>query len=278
MGCRLKDFAVLGIGSLCTHEALTCWKCAYIIQQYNKDKLCPICKNSLKVVKYIDFQSYDPDTVEDISFIQMSDKEMMNMNKEKVEDESQIQALYESEAVKNYIFHWTAPYCYECDKVFRMYVEYKRHIETLHGQFICELCLKNRHCVLADIEVYNSKAELKKHLDGKSEDSNLKHEKCSFCLNYHDDAVALKKHYRDEHRICEFCQNPYKKDTDYVFADYKGFMTHAKQFHLICGHGGWDCVFKDVTSLDIHQADIHKKKITLRIQHKEDEEGEEETK
>ena len=63
-----------------------------------------------------------------------------------------------------------------------------------------------------------------------------------------------------------------------MFADYKGFMIHAKEFHLICGIGGCDCAFKDVTSLDIHQADIHKKNVTLRIQNKEDNEDSEETK
>ena len=55
-------------------------------------------------------------------------------------------------------------------------------------------------------------------------------------------------------------------------------MIHAKEFHLICGIGGCDWAFKDVTSLDIHQADIHKKKIALRIQHKDDNDETEEAK
>jgi hypothetical protein len=40
--------------------------------------------------------------------------------------------------------------------------------------------------------------------------------------------------------------------------------------------GGCDCVFKDLTSLDLHQAEIHKKKLTLRIGKRDDEGKEEE--
>lgn len=108
-----NDIDILGIGTLCNHEALTCWKCAYIIQQYNKEKVCPICKNSLKVVKYIDTQSYSKDTFKDVEFIHMNEKEIKSMNGGKVMEEDQIEALYENEAVKNYIYQSTAPYCYD---------------------------------------------------------------------------------------------------------------------------------------------------------------------
>jgi hypothetical protein len=117
---------------------------------------------------------------------------------------------------------------------------------------------------------------LNKHLNGKGEDSYSNHKRCSFCGTYHDDYDCLKRHYRDEHRICEFCQIKKKKDTDFVFADYRAFMNHAKQFHHICGMGGCDCVFKDLTSLDLHQAEIHKKKLTLRIGKRDDKAEEEE--
>jgi hypothetical protein len=42
--------------------------------------------------------------------------------------------------------------------------------------------------------------------------------------------------------------------------------------------GGCDCVFKYLRSLDLHQAEIHKKKLTLRIGKKDDKEEEEEEK
>mmetsp|Transcript_13599 Transcript_13599/g.13526 ORF Transcript_13599/g.13526 Transcript_13599/m.13526 type:complete len:109 (+) Transcript_13599:678-1004(+) len=53
------------------------------------------------------------------------------------------------------------------------------------------------------------------------------------------------------------------------------FMDHAKQFHLICGTGGCDAVFKDVTSLDLHQSEYHKKKVSLRIAHKDSDDEDE---
>ena len=112
-------------------------------------------------------------------------------------------------------------------------------------------------------------------MDGKYEDSNLKHQKCPFCSNYHDDIAALRRHYRDEHRIWEFCQTACKKESEYVFADYKGFMMHARELHLICGIGGCDCVFNDFTSLDFHQADLHSRTICLRTQNKDDIKSEE---
>ena len=129
----------------------------------------------------------------------------------------------------------------------------------------------NLNCnIIFNYRVFRSKADLKKHLDGKYEDSNLRHQKCPFCLNYHDDIASLKRHYRDEHRIWDFCQNAGKKEKEYIFSDYKGFMLHAREFHIIWGIGGCDCVFKDLTSLDMHQADIHNRTINLRIQHKDD--------
>jgi len=150
-----------------------------------------------------------------------------------------------------------------------------KHVEVIHNNYICELCIKNRHCVLADLEVFESKAGLNKHLNGKYENSYMNHRKCPFCGTYHDDSSALYRHYRDEHRICEFCQAPGKNDKDYIFADYRAFMNHARGKHLICGCGGCDCVFKDVTSLDLHKAEYHNQKIGLRIANKEDDDEEE---
>lgn len=68
----------------------------------------------------------------------------------------------------------------------------------------------------------------------------MKHKKCPFCGTYHDDEAALQRHYRDEHRICDFCKKPDRPEKDYIFADYRGFMNHAKVQHLICGSGGCD--------------------------------------
>jgi hypothetical protein len=138
-------------------------------------------------------------------------------------------------------------------------------VEVVHRNFLCDLCLKNRHCVLSDLAVFETKAELNKHLHGEDEDSNVNHKRCVFCSTWVDDADALKRHYRDEHRICDFCSKTKKKEKDYVFDDYRAFMNHAKEKHHICGIGGCDCVFEDLTSLDMHQADIHKKKVSLRI-------------
>jgi len=55
---------------------------------------------------------------------------------------------------------------------------------------------------------------------------------------------------------------------DYVFADYRAFMDHAKLKHHICGISSCDAVFRDLTSMDLHQAEYHKKKVTLRMAHK----------
>lgn len=53
-------------------------------------------------------------------------------------------------------------------------------------------------------------------------------------------------------------------------------MIHAKQFHHICGIAGCDCVFKDLTSLDLHQAEYHQRKVSLRIATKEEDDKDEE--
>jgi predicted Ser/Thr protein kinase len=140
--------------------------------------VCPTCKNSLKVVKYVDAQTYAKKPIAKIKFIHMNDKEIKATTNDKTEGEDQIEALYENEAVKSYIYHCTAPYCYDCDKEFRLYIEYKKHVEMVHQNYICELCLKNRHCVLADLEVFETKAELKRHLNGTGDDSSVNHKKC----------------------------------------------------------------------------------------------------
>lgn len=63
-----------------------------------------------------------------------------------------------------------------------------------------------------------------------------------------------------------------------MFADYRQFMLHAKQLHLICGIGNCDCVFKNVTDLDVHQAEYHNKKVSLRLATKEEDDPDEEEK
>lgn len=199
-----------------------------------------MCKNSLKVVKYVDVQTYETTEVSDIKFIRMTENEIRATNSDKTQEKDQIEALYENEAVKSYIYHCTAPYCYDCDKEFRQYMEYKKHVEVVHRNYLCELCLKNRHCVLADLPIFETKADLNMHLNGKYEDSFMNHQKCPFCGSYHDDVDAVNRHYRDEHRICDFCKVKKKKIEDYVFADYRAFMNHARQLHIVCGIGGCD--------------------------------------
>lgn len=54
-------------------------------------------------------------------------------------------------------------------------------------------------------------------------------------------------------------------------------MNHSKEKHLICGIKQCDCVFSNVTTLDLHQAEFHGK-TQLRIANKEDNEAEEEKK
>ena len=158
-------------------------------------------------------------------------------------------------------------------------MEYKKHHEVVHKNFMCELCLKNRHCVISDLEIYKCKKDLMDHLNGRGKEKGVDHQKCQFCGTYHDNKLALEKHFIDEHRICEFCKKTKKQYKDFVFGDYRKFMDHAKQRHLICGVNKCDAVFKDVTSLDLHQSEYHKKKISLRIANKESDdenEGEEE--
>jgi hypothetical protein len=85
---------------------------------------------------YVDVQTYNKKILdrtrqfkltdlEKIKFIHMDEKELKATKNLKTEDEDKIEALYENEAVKSYIYHCTAPYCYDCDKEFRSYGEYK---------------------------------------------------------------------------------------------------------------------------------------------------------
>jgi hypothetical protein len=269
-----NELDILGIGSECEHDALTCWKCAYIIQQYNKEKNCPTCKNSLETVKYVDVSTYlSSEGMKGIDYVQHSENELNILTGDMTKD-NHIKALYENQQVKMYIYHCTAPYCYDCDIEFRKYIEYKKHIEVKHRQYICELCLKHRHCVLSDLQIFDTRSELLAHLNGKnSEDVSTNHQKCMFCGTYHDDRPALKKHYMDDHRICDFCKVKAKRDTDFVFKEYKEFMVHSKNNHLVCEIGECDCVFDNVTTMDLHQAEFHGKS-QLRIRTKEDHERE----
>ena len=270
-----NDIDILGMGSDWDHDPLTCWKCAYIIQQYNKEKQCPTCKKSFNSVKYVDVQTYlSKGDLKGIRFVEHSQNQLKALGGDMSKKE-EIKALYENDQVREYIYHCTAPYCYDCDIEFKLYIEYKKHIEVKHRQYICELCLKHRHCVLSDLQIFDTRADLLAHLNGKSGDSATSHQKCQFCGTYHDDRAALKKHYMDEHRVWEFCKKKAKRDSDYVFRDYKAFMIHAKENHLVCEANDCDCVFDNITSLDVHQAEFHGK-TQLRIRTKENHEKEKE--
>jgi len=87
--------------------------------------VCPQCKNSLGEVMYVDTHTYYNKGTTGIQFVHMNDKELKATSSNKTENENKIHALYENEAVKSYIYHCTAPYCYDCDKEFRLYTEYK---------------------------------------------------------------------------------------------------------------------------------------------------------
>jgi len=255
---------------------MLCWKCFYIIQAYHNEKVCPYCKTSCQTIQYVEPSLLEEKKITDIKFIKDHKKIKVRSKDKKGETEMMnIHSHYDSQEVKDFIYRSTAPYCYECDKEFRSYTEYKKHVEVVHNNYLCELCLKNRHCVISDLQIYSTKKELMDHLNGRGEDSNVNHQKCQYWGTYHDNKEALQRHFLDEHRVCEFCQKTKKKYKDYVFANYRMFMDHAKQFHLICGTGGCDAVFKDVTSLDLHQSEYHKKKVSLRIAHKDSDDEDE---
>ena len=100
---------------------------------------------------YIEDEEYELKGHTNTEFI-TDEKEEKPMKKGHEEEQDKTEALYHNEDVKNYIYHCTAPFCAEWNKEFRLYADYKRHLEVAHGNYICELCLKNRHCVLSDIE------------------------------------------------------------------------------------------------------------------------------
>ncbi|KAG2498874.1 hypothetical protein HYH03_003066 [Edaphochlamys debaryana] len=123
---------------------------------------------------------------------------------------------------------------------FNNFTALKRHVESTHNQFFCDVCVKGRKVFVPEQMLY-SKEALRRHQDtgdesGPLAESGFKgHPLCRFCRIRFYDPNELYRHMESAHEHCFLCRraNP----TQYIyFHHYKELEDHFTKKHHPCPH------------------------------------------
>lgn len=238
-----KNVGIYSIG-VCDHAV--CYECSTRMRVLCNQNECPICRANISCVYF----------VKEIKPFQ----ELEQMRHYGSDEKYGIKFL--SEDVKIAYDAILEHICSVCLEDFRTFADLKKHMKQAHEMFYCSLCVENIKIFSSERRAYN-RVDLARHrIRGDSDNTSHKgHPLCEFCDTRFMDSDDLYRHLRRTHLYCHLCDadggNLYFKSID----DLK---KHFSDEHYLCEEG--DCktcpmtaVFRSKLDLQAHFATIHSK-------------------
>ncbi len=170
---------------------------------------------------------------------------------------------FQSRKVQNRFYEITDYRCTLCPDSypFRTLRKLKEHIRG-HGFYFCEICMDGLKLFPAEFKLY-SRHELANHWrQGDKDDSSHKgHPRCNFCDERYLDNDVLHKHLRKQHFWCHFCEAEGKQD---YYIDCFALKRHFMEEHYLCEEGSCKnevltSAFSNEIDLKAHRASVHGK-------------------
>ena len=132
----------------------------------------------------------------------------------------------------------------------------------IHDLHYCDICVSNLKLFPGEFKAYTRPMLIKHRREGDSDDSSHKgHPMCRFCDDRHLDNDTLHSHLRTEHFWCHICENDGKQD---YYKNYPLLRKHFKEEHYLCEEGPcrekkFTSVFRSKIDLQAHRASTHTK-------------------
>jgi E3 ubiquitin-protein ligase ZNF598 len=236
----------------CNHR--TCHVCSLRMRALYKNKGCAHCRTASDFVIFTDDAEKKYQDYEEKDFIQ---------------SDSNLGIKYESSNIFDETVFYLRYNCpdKECDVQCFGWPTLHRHVRTVHGKVMCDLCTRNKKVFTHEHELF-TQAELRKHerkgddQPGAVDQSGFNgHPECGFCRQRFYDDDALYSHCREKHERCHICdrRNDGKKHQYYL--NYDALEVHFRQDHFLCPDEG--ClekkfvVFESQMDLKAHQLESH---------------------
>ncbi|KAF6809370.1 E3 ubiquitin-protein ligase hel2 [Colletotrichum sojae] len=235
----------------CNHK--TCHICGLRMRALYKTKDCAHCRTSSPFVIFTDDadKKYEEYTDADITSF-----------------DSNIGIRYTNEEIVGDTVVLLRYNCPADDCVFAGlgWPDLHRHVRSVHGQKMCDLCTRNKKVFTHEHELFADK-ELERHMrhgddkPGAVDQTGFKgHPLCGFCGSRFYDDDKLFDHCREKHERCFICDRRDSRHPHY-FVNYPALEKHFEKDHFPCLDR--EClekkfvVFESEMDLKAHQLEEH---------------------
>ncbi|XP_060523372.1 E3 ubiquitin-protein ligase ZNF598-like isoform X2 [Cylas formicarius] len=248
-----KNVEIYSIGC-CDHAV--CFECSTRMRVLCKQNECPICRGDLP--KVIFTKKIEPYSVLFLRF------ERSNLQERK------LGILFCTYEIQKCFFKLLEHRCQICDNLehkwaFKTFQQLKDHMRREHELFYCDICSENLKIFSFERKCY-TRQELAHHRrkGDKDNTSHRGHPLCEFCDTRFMDNDELFRHLRRNHLFCHLCDADGKHQYYNSMDDLK---RHFGDEHFLCEEG--DCktmpltaVFRTDIDLKAHITTEHGKYMT----------------
>lgn len=143
----------------------------------------------------------------------------------------------------------------------RSFKKLKEHIK-IHGLFFCDICVDGLKLFPSEFKTYTRSQLIVHRRQGDAEDKSYKgHPYCQFCDERFLDNDTLHMHLRKSHFWCHFCESEGRQD---YYADCHSLKRHFRDDHFLCEEGScrneiFTSAFANDIDLKAHRASVHSK-------------------
>lgn len=154
----------------------------------------------------------------------------------------------------------------ECDFAGLGWPDLHRHVRSVHGKKMCDLCTRHKKVFTHEHDMFADK-ELTEHMrhgddkPGAVDQTGFRgHPLCGFCGARFYDSDKLYEHCRNKHERCFLCDRRDSRQPHY-YLDYNALEEHFKKDHFLCQDR--EClekkfvVFESEMDLKAHQLSEH---------------------
>ncbi|KAK5641502.1 hypothetical protein RI129_010049 [Pyrocoelia pectoralis] len=243
---KIVDLYSIGI---CDHPV--CFECSTRMRVLCNQQECPICRQDMPKVLF---------TKEIEAFSILRPKvEKVNLQDRKYG------LFFHSPSIQRRYYRLLDHECFICKRnacstTFKTFHLLKDHMRRIHELFYCDLCVANLKIFTFERKSY-TRVELATHRRKGDVDntSHRGHPLCEFCDTRFMDNDELFRHLRRDHLFCHFCDADGKHQ---YYSCYDDLRRHYNDEHYLCEEG--DCkherftsVFRSDIDLKAHYANVH---------------------